>query len=284
MKRISVVFAVATLTTCGAWAQGGASAQTGAQTNASAAATAEANSHAAQLAEGTTFQTELSHSLDAHKNNVGDAVTAKTTQDVKSNGKVVLPKGTKVMGHVTEVKAKSGSDANSTMGIVFDRAELKGGQEMPLHVGIQAIAAAQNSAMADTGAGDAMAMGSASGMGGGAVGGSGGMARTGGGLVGGVSSTAGGAVGSTAGTAGSTAGGAIGSTGRVATGANGAVGGVASGARLNSSTQGVIGLQGLSLNTTSSNTTEGSLITGTGRNVHLDGGTQMMLRAGPQGQ
>jgi hypothetical protein len=280
MKRISVVFAVAAFTTCGAWAQGGSGAQTGAQVNASAAATAETNSQAAQLTEGTTFQTELSHPLDAHKNKVGDAVTAKTTQDVKSNGKVVLPKGTKVMGHVTEVKAKSGSDATSTMGIAFDRAELKGGQEMPLHVGIQAIAAAQNSAMADTGAGDAIAMGSASGMGGGAVGGGSGVARAGGGLVGGVGSTGGGAIGSTASTAGS----AIGSTGRVATGANGAVGGVASSARLNSSTQGVIGLQGLSLNATSSNTTEGSLITGTGRNVHLDSGTQMMLRAGAQGQ
>ena len=203
MKRISVVFAVAAFTTCGAWAQGGSGAQTGAQVNASAAATAETNSQAAQLAEGTTFQTELSHPLDAHKNKVGDAVTAKTTQDVKSNGKVVLPKGTK--GHVTEVKAKSGSDATSTMGIAFDRAELKGGQEMPLHVGIQAIAAAQNSAMADTGAGDAMAMGSASGMGGGAVGGGSGMARAGGGLVGGVGSTGGGAIGSTASTAGSAA-------------------------------------------------------------------------------
>ena len=279
MKRISVILAAVAFVPCGAWAQ--TSARTA--TSAAAHATAETNAQTPQLAEGTTFQTQLSQSLDAHKNKVGDSVTAKTTQDVKSDGKVVLPKGTKVMGHITEVKAKSSGDANSTMGIVFDRAQLKNGQEIPLHVGIQAIAAAQNSAMADTGAGDAMAMGSASGMGGGAVGSGGGMVRAGGGLVGGAGSTATGVVGSTAGTVGSTAGGAVDSTGRVAAGAAGSARGVASGAQLTSSTQGVVGLQGLSLNAAGSNTTQGSVITGTGRNVHLDSGTQMMLHASASG-
>ncbi len=217
MRRISVILAAVAFVPCGAWAQ--TSARTA--TTAAAHATAETNAQTPQLAEGTTFQTQLSQSLDAHKNKVGDAVTAKTTQDVKSDGKVVLPKGTKVMGHITEVRAKSSGDANSTMGIVFDHAQLKNGEEIPLHVGIQAIAAEQNSAMADTGAGDAMVMGSASGMGRGAVGGGGGMVRAGGGLVGGAGSMATGVVGSTAGTVGSTAGGAVDSTGRVAAGAAG---------------------------------------------------------------
>jgi hypothetical protein len=280
MKRIPVILAAVAFAACGAWAQ--TSAQTA--TSAAAGATAETNAQDPHLAEGTTFQTQLSQSLDAHKNKVGDSVTAKTTQDVKSGGKVVLPKGTKVMGHITEVKAKSSGDANSTMGIVFDRAQLKNGQEIPLHVGIQAIAAAQNSAMADSGASDAMAMGSASGMGGGAVGGGGGMVRAGGGLVGGAGSAATGVVGSTAGAVGSTAGGAVDSTGRLATGAAGSVRGATSGAQLTSSTQGVVGLQGLSLNAAGSNTTQGSVITGTGRNVHLDSGTQMMLHANASGQ
>jgi hypothetical protein len=37
-------------------------------------------------------------------------------------------------------------------------------------------------------------------------------------------------------------------------------------------------MKGLSLATAASNATEGSVITSTGKSVHLDSGTQMMLR------
>jgi hypothetical protein len=47
---------------------------------------------------------------------------------------------------------------------------------------------------------------------------------------------------------------------------------------LNSTSSGVVGLKGLSLATDASNATQGSVITSTGKSVHLDGGTQMMLR------
>jgi hypothetical protein len=44
----------------------------------------------------------------------------------------------------------------------------------------------------------------------------------------------------------------------------------------------VFGLEGLNLNTAAANSTQGSLITSTGKNVHLDSGTQLLLVA--QGQ
>jgi hypothetical protein len=47
---------------------------------------------------------------------------------------------------------------------------------------------------------------------------------------------------------------------------------------LNSTTSGVVGLKGLSLATEASNATQGSVITSPGKSVHLDGGTQMILR------
>ena len=43
----------------------------------------------------------LNKSVDARHAKVGDQVTAKTTGAVKSDGKVVIPKGSTLVGHVT---------------------------------------------------------------------------------------------------------------------------------------------------------------------------------------
>jgi hypothetical protein len=293
MMRTPTLLLGVALAASSAFAQATPPAQAGAtaSTQAASSTAAQANSDAAQLASGTKFEAALDQSLDANKNKVGDKVTAHTVDAVKSGDKVVLPKNTKLVGHVSEVKAKSKDDANSTLGIVFDRAELKGGQQMPVHLGIQAIAAAQNATAA--GADDAMAMGAGSAMGGASAGGGGAMrggGGSGGGLVGGVGSTAGGAVGSTVNAAGSstgavanTAGSAAGSTRGVAGGAANSVNAVSPHAQLSSSSQGVFGMQGLALNSQAANQTQGSVVTGTGRNVHLDSGTRLMMNsaAGP---
>jgi len=47
--------------------------------------------------------------------------------------------------------------------------------------------------------------------------------------------------------------------------------------QLTSNSQGVFGLEGLNLNAGASNSTQGSLITSTSKNVHLDSGTQLLL-------
>jgi hypothetical protein len=58
--------------------------------------------------------------------------------------------------------------------------------------------------------------------------------------------------------------------------------------QLASNSQGVFGLNGLNLSSATSNSTQGSLITSAGKNVHLDSGTQILLvtQAGsaPQGE
>lgn len=100
-------------------------AGTFAQTPASAPAAA-ANSG---LSNGTTLQAELTKSVDAKKAKTGDEVTAKVTQDVKADGKVVVSKGSKLVGHITEAQAKS-KDGESKLGVVFEKAVLKGGQEV----------------------------------------------------------------------------------------------------------------------------------------------------------
>jgi hypothetical protein len=212
---------------------------------------------ASQLHAGGTVQAELVKPVDAKKNKVGDAVIAKTTHDVKSEGRVVIPKGSKLVGHVTEVKAHSKEQANSTLGIAFDHAILKNGSEMPLSVAIQAIGRSRAGAagMDD----DTMASG------GGALGSSAAPASGGGGVLGGVRSTAGGVVN----TAGSTVGGAVNS--------GGAAGGAVSGS-LSASSQGVVGLPGLSLSSQTSTSANASVISSQGSDVHLDSGTELILR------
>lgn len=213
---------------------------------------------ASQLQAGSTVQAELVKPVDARKSKVGDEVLAKTTHDVKSEGHVVIPKGSKLVGHVTEVKEHSKEQATSELGIAFDHAVLKNGTEMPLALSIQAIGRSQASAAAVTD--DTMATGSA-----GAMGSPGARASGGGGVLGGVRSTAGTVVD----TAGSTAG-AVANTG-------GAAGGAVSGP-LSANSHGVVGLPGLSLATQTSTSANASVISSQGSNVHLDSGTEMILR------
>src|SRR5215467_14988427 len=123
---------------------GTSSAQT---VQAGAAATAQANgsgksqTSSASLAAGTLVNAELDKSLDSKKAKAGDAVTARTTEAVKEEGKVVLPKGTKLTGHVSRASARGKGDSDSTLVLQFDRAELKGGQEMAVQLNVQALAA-----------------------------------------------------------------------------------------------------------------------------------------------
>src|SRR5260370_31558366 len=132
-----------------AGAQGGgqASAQAG-QTKAQASGNASASGAAAaqngqangSLASGTAINAALSSPMDSKKNKPGDPVNAHTTEAVKSEGKTVIPKGAKLVGHVTQASARANGESESSLGIVFDKAILKNGQEIPLNAGVQAIA------------------------------------------------------------------------------------------------------------------------------------------------
>src|SRR6266550_9377958 len=97
--------------------------QTSAQT--AAHATSTAGSAGAGVAQGTTIQAVLAKPVDSRKSKVGDEVVAKATQDVKSDGQVVVPKGTRLLGHVTEARAKAKGESDSALGIAFDKAVLK---------------------------------------------------------------------------------------------------------------------------------------------------------------
>src|SRR6266852_7331172 len=167
MKCAGMAIAVGTLFCLSAAAQSQTGAQAGAQTsgqasvqagqtqaqasgNASAASAASAqNGQAnASLASGTAFNAALSSPLDSKKCKSGDPVNAHTTEAAKSEGKAVIPKGSKLVGHVTQASARAKGESDSSLGIVFDKAILKNGQEVPLNAGIQALASGQSAASA----------------------------------------------------------------------------------------------------------------------------------------
>jgi hypothetical protein len=249
-------------------------------------------------ATNSTMNAALVRPLDAKKNKPGDPVTARTTQSSQSPDGTTLPKGTELVGHVTQAQARSKNQAESDLGIVFDKAVLKNGREVPMNATIQAMAAAQNTASLtgdpdDVGlSGGPMAGGGVAATRSGVAGGGGGTGAAHGGTVGGggalsavggAASGAGGTVGAaTAPVAnvGSSVGGTVGSTANVAGGASrGAVGGLNAAGQLASNSQGIFNMQGLNLTSSATNATQGSLITSRSRNVHLDGGTQLLLSA-----
>jgi len=82
---------------------------------------------------------ELSKSIDARRIKSGDKIEAKTTMDLLAHGQIVIPRDTKVIGHVTEAKPRSKESPESLVGVTFDRIALKDGRELPVRASVQAI-------------------------------------------------------------------------------------------------------------------------------------------------
>ncbi|HEY6384190.1 MAG TPA: hypothetical protein VIX91_00750 [Candidatus Acidoferrum sp.] len=227
----------------------GASAQTptSEQTTAVSSASAQTETNTATLPGGTAVNAELNSSVDSKKAKVGDRVEAHTTEEIKYGGKTIVPRGAKLEGHVTEATARSKGDSGSTLAIQFDKAVLKKGEEIPLNVSILAIAAP----LPDFSSGSP---------------GTGNDSRSGGGAP-----TANGSPMGTSHTPTATPG-----TPNYPGAADGTMG--ASGAaQLSAKSRGVYGLGDLKLMVASSNGSQTTVITSSGKNVRLDGGTRMLL-------
>lgn len=274
-KNSSWIFCAALAFAGNAFAQ----AQPGVQGNVSSeqkgSVSADKSGAAANIASGSEANVKLTKPVDVGKNKVGDEVTATLSQDIKSGGKVAVPKGSKVIGHVTAAQVRGKGEAESKLGLVFDRAVLKDGHEVPLNATVQAIASSAASANTRDMDLDASGVGSAAGSAG----------AGGGGLVGGAAGAVGGVAGSVAGTAGNVggtvnaaAGGAVGAVSR----SPGAVGGIDGAGRLTSGSKGVFGLNGLKLDSATAGSAQGSVIASTTRNVRLDSGTNLLLVTGAQ--
>lgn len=188
-----------------------------------AASAAGKSSSRVLLGSGTQIEGQLQGSVDAKSSRVGDQVVVKTTKAIKQNGETVVPKGSRLIGRITEVQQKTRPSGGSRLGMVFERLEGKD-LSTPISASIVSITnAAANGRVSDTAEADVFGSSATStstsrstgSSGGGMLGGvgrtvgevtnsAGGVLNTTTQRVGSVTNTAGQAVGSTAGTVGRT--------------------------------------------------------------------------------
>lgn len=233
------------------------------------ATSAQAPEPNVSLASGSPIDAALTKSLDSKKAKKGDPISARITEDAKEeSGHTVIPKGSKLEGHVTQSSSREKGDSYSTLGILFDKAVLKDGQDVPLHVQIQAIALSQDAAAARASSG----MSGMSPMGGGSPqAGSAGRGASSGGMQSNgtppaMANTANPNVGANTDTNNAMAG-------------TGAVGGLSPSGQLQPGSRGVFGLEGIGLATASEGPQQAVVVTSTDKNVHLESGTQLLLVA-----
>src|SRR5712691_847377 len=146
MKKIFLAISLASVVTGVALAQ---TTETRGRTSASNTTSASKQGQQLNLQSGIQLAAQLENTLDARHAKVGDRVVLKTTQAIKQNGEVIVPKGSRLIGHVTDVQQRTKDDNQSVIGIAFDRLQ-KGSNEFPITATIvsitQAHARAQSSA------------------------------------------------------------------------------------------------------------------------------------------
>jgi hypothetical protein len=216
----------------------------------------ETTGSAASLAGGTVLNAMLNSSIDSKKAKPGEQIIAHTTEAVKStDGRMILPNGTKIIGHVTQASARANGQGQAMLAILFDKAVLKDKQEIPLNVVIQAIAApAQSAPPAFNDSGRATA---------------------------GAGSSAPSNNPSVSGSRGARPEGTPPADSYPTGNPNATNGGESnSGGPLPANMKGVYGLDGVRISANANG--EGTVLTSTAKNVHLDGGTRLLLTVQPQ--
>jgi len=197
-----------------------------------------------QILPGILIPAELSKSLDAKKAKPGDKIEFKISMDMLSHGQIVIPRNSKIEGHVTSAKPHTKDAPDSELGIAFDRILIKNGKELPMQAVIQAIAPPliiNNDAPGSPAAIGAPPPGQQSGN------------------VG----------------AAEAPGTALSSSPQVPSmTAPATVSSARGGSVLTSESHGAVGMKGTAV----SGTKDANLITSSSQNVHLDGGTQLMLK------
>jgi hypothetical protein len=293
--RIAILLAAATVTISSlpfrALQENSAAQQSAMATAGEAAVDQSANVHAQTSAEGVVSNRsasaevhlqpvngELVGNLDAETARSGDSIAVTTKENVRTADGMIIPKGSRLIGHVTEVEAHGSGHADSILSIAFDRAELKSGQSLAIHSVIQSVAPPTSEiAAASIDSDDSVGapMGRAVGSGGPVAGAS----RAGGsGLVANTvfspASTTGGAasnLGSTADRTVRTTGNLAGNTAAsVDSGVHGTAGAV------NSLSAHATAVPGVRLEGSAFGSTSGTF-SSSKKNVHLDSGTQMVL-------
>ena len=84
---------------------------------------------------------EFSHGIDSKKLKAGDKVKAVLTQALVLKGQIAAPAESKLVGHITEVKASTDADPESHLGVIFDKVMLKNHHDLAIQAEVQALLA-----------------------------------------------------------------------------------------------------------------------------------------------
>ena len=95
----------------------------------------------------SNLQAQLQHTIDAKNAHVGDEVILKTTQSATLDG-VKIPKGSRLIGRVTDVQQRAKNGAASRVGLLFDQIENRG-QTTPITATIVSIVNTNTAAAID---------------------------------------------------------------------------------------------------------------------------------------
>jgi len=163
--------------------------------------------------EMSSITGELANRLDSKTAKPGEQVILKTIEKVQTSDGTIIPRGSRLIGHVTQVQAYTKEHGAALLGIAFDRVEMRGGRSVAIYTLIRgATPGASAMAMGPMSGGGMDApmgggmMGAGAGMGGGrggvgGIGAGGGMGGAGG-TIHGAGSMAGDAAGAGVGTVG----------------------------------------------------------------------------------
>ena len=244
-------------------------------TRSRSSANAASNSSVSQqgrqinIQSDTRVAAQLENTLDVRHAKPGDRVVMKTLQPIKQDGETIVPKGSRLVGHVTEVAPRTRSNGESRIGIALDSLQ-KGSTSIPINGSIVSVTQVSNRTMAsndDLFGSDTMATSSSSARTTSSTsssrGGGGGLLAGVGNTVGGVTNTATSTVGSVAGNTASAVGNTVGNT---------------TGTVRNTTGNTVGALKGIQVSSSSNASAEGgsTLSLGNG-NLRLESGTTFSL-------
>ena len=127
MTRIGSVVLVVLFATSLCLCLGQAAAQASPQ-----AATPNAIGHGA-------FPVKVTKTLDSSKLKDGDTVEVETAGGFKLPDGTLVPKGSKLIGHVTSAKARSKGDPDSQLTVTFEKLNVANGKQLAVKGAVQAV-------------------------------------------------------------------------------------------------------------------------------------------------
>ncbi|HEY6447271.1 MAG TPA: hypothetical protein VIY53_12490 [Acidobacteriaceae bacterium] len=83
--------------------------------------------------EATQVSVELSKGIDSRSSRPGQEVTAKIVAEARLADGATLPKGSKLVGHITAVQPSTRENPNGQIAVLFDHGVARDGHPIPVH-------------------------------------------------------------------------------------------------------------------------------------------------------